>query len=250
MRLPIATSAAALLVAGSLGLAAQQPVRLSRPAVSPAVWGLLALPPDHGPHMGVVLLPGSGGWNWRYPRLAALFADSGFAVLAVDYYGETGIDTSRADAVLKRPVWLATIGNAVAYLRDSASMGKPVALVGFSRGAYLAISAATRTPGVGAVVDFFGGGPAHPDSLRAQVRGFPPLLILHGDADSTVSVNEAYRLRDAVQAQGGQVEVHIYPGANHGFFNSEQSSADAIHQAILFLHRLAAAQPPSAEKKP
>ena len=247
MRFHVPASALALLV-GSLGLAAQQPVRLSRPAVSPAVWGLLALPPAPGPHLGVVLLPGSGGWNLRYPRLAALFADSGFAVLAVDYYGETGIDTYRADALLKRPVWLATIRNAVAYLRDSASAGKPVALVGFSRGAYLAVSAATRTPGVGAVVDFFGGGPAHPDSLRAQARGFPPLLILHGDADSTVSVSEAYRLRDAVQAQGGQVEVHIYPGANHGFFNSEESSMDAIRQAIAFLHRLEAALPSTGSK--
>lgn len=233
-----------LLLFGAGDAVAQQPVRLTSPAVSPGVWGLLALPPTPGPHTGVVLLPGSAGWHERYARLAALFADSGFAVLALDYYGQTGIDTSPADTRLKWPVWLATIRNAVTYLRDSASAGQPVALVGFSRGAFLAVSAATRTPGVHAVVDFFGGGPAHPDSLREQVRDFPPLLILHGDADSVVSVSEAHRLRDAVRAQGGKVEMRIYRGADHGFFNSSATGADAMARTIRFLRRLEEKQLP------
>ncbi len=236
MRLPFLASTIAVLAVAA-GVAAQQPVRLTGPAVSPGVWGLLALPPRPGPHTGVVLLPGSGGWNWRYPRLAAFFSDSGFATLAVDYYGETGIDTSHDDALRKWPVWLATVRNAVAYLRGYPSAGKPVALVGFSRGGALAIAAA-RTPGVSAVVDFFGHGPADPDSLRATVRGLPPLLILHGEADSVVSVQEAYRLRDAVLGQGGRVEIHVYPGADHGFFNSDSASADALRRAIEFLHHL------------
>ncbi len=243
MRLPFLASTVVVLAVAA-GAAAQQPVRLTGAAVSPGVWGLLALPPRPGPHTGVVLLPGSGGWNERYPRLAALFSDSGFATLAVDYYGQTGMDTSREDALRKWPVWLATVRNAVAYLQGFPSAGKPVALVGFSRGGALAIAAGGQTPGVSAVVDFFGAGPANPDSMRETVRSLPPLLILHGEADSVVSVNEAYRLRDAVRARGGRVEIHTYPGADHGFFNSDSAAVDALRRAIEFLHRLDAPPPP------
>jgi dienelactone hydrolase len=161
-------------------------------------------------------MPGSAGWREFYPQLAHALADSGFAALALDYYGDTGLDTSSADAAMKRPVWRASIRNAVAHLAASASAGRAVALMGFSRGGFLAIEVGASLPAVKAVVEYFGGGATDPDSLRQQIRGHPPLLILHGDADTVVPVTHAYRLRDAVLAQGGVVEVQIYPGANHG----------------------------------
>ncbi len=91
-------------------------------------------------------------------------------------------------------------------------------------------------------MDFFGGGAKEPDSLAAQVRHFPPLLILHGEADSVVSVREAHRLREAVLAAGGEVEMHLYSGAQHGFnasfgVYSEDAAADSWRRTIAFLRR-------------
>lgn len=92
-------------------------------------------------------------------------------------------------------------------------------------------------------MDFFGGGGAGNTSLDDQVRHFPPLLILHGDADTAVPVSHAYRLRDAVIAHGGEVEMHLYPGAGHGFNApwsvkySESEASDSLNRRIEFLTR-------------
>jgi carboxymethylenebutenolidase len=212
--------------------------------VSPAVWGVLELPRTPGPHSGVVLLPGSAGWRPDYAGIARTFADSGFVALAIDYYAGTGRGSSREDALRKWPAWQATVRNAVAYLRASPAVsGSPVGLVGYSQGAFLAVSVASSVPELRAVVDFFGGGGAGTASLEEEVRHFPPLLILHGEADTVVSVRFAQRLREAVLAQGGEVEMHLYPGAHHAFnapwasTYSEPDAADSWGRTVEFLRR-------------
>ena len=103
------------------------------------------------------------------------------------------------------------------------------------------MSVASTVQGVGAVVDFFGGGSSKKEVLEAEVRQFPPLLILHGEADSIVPVDYAYRLRDAVTAQGREVEIHIYPGAEHAFnapwspWYSTPEATDSLTRMIDFL---------------
>ncbi len=236
--------ATALIVLTVRAGVAQQPQRLTGPETSPGVWGVVATPRSPGPHPAVIILPGSAGWRPFYAEpLAREFADSGFVALALHYYGESGRDSSRADALRKWSVWQASVRNAVKYLQTSpASHGQPVALVGYSRGASLAVSVAGATPGVGAVVDFYGGGDVGGDSLEDQVRQFPPLLILHGEADSVVPVRFAYRVRDTVLAHGGDVEMHLYPGAGHGFnapwaAYSEAAATDSWRRTIEFLRR-------------
>jgi acetyl esterase/lipase len=43
----------------------------------------------------------------------------------------------------------------------------------------------------------------------------PPLLLLHGDADTTVGPYNTHNLADRIRALGGQVETDFYPGADH-----------------------------------
>jgi dipeptidyl aminopeptidase/acylaminoacyl peptidase len=72
---------------------------------------------------------------------------------------------------------------------------------------------------------------------------FPPVLILHGEADSDVQVALAHRLYERMRAHGGDVEMHLYPGAQH-VFNAPWASTysgpdamDAWHWTIAFLKR-------------
>ncbi len=243
--MPVTRGCTALLLFGLAARAAiaQQPRRLTDPGESPGVVGVLEQPSTPGRHPAVVVIPGSFGWRPSYAQLARQLADSGFVALALDYYAVAGRDSGRAGTLRKWPAWKQSIRDAVLYLqRTPAVIGDRIALVGYSQGAFLAVSVAASMPAVHAVVDFFGGGGAGPDSLDAEVRHFPPLLILHGDADSVVPVRYAYQLRDRVLAHGGEVEMHIYPGARHAFNApsggwSEPAATDSWRRAVEFLRR-------------
>jgi carboxymethylenebutenolidase len=234
-----------LLPTDSLAAAVQAPERLTGTDVSPAVWGLVEMPQGTGPHPAVIVLPGAAGWRPMHADVARILADSGFVALALDYYGETGGAAIRSDEKLEKwPRWKATVRNAVVYVRGLPSvLDRPVGLVGYSRGAFLAVSVAGSAAGVQAVVDFYGGGGGGTDALEQEVRDFPALLILHGDADEVVPVRYAYALRDAVVADGGDVEMHLYSGAGHAFIApyastySQPAAQDAFSRTVEFLRR-------------
>ena len=47
--------------------------------------------------------------------------------------------------------------------------------------------------------------------------GFPPVMLLHGDADKVVPVSASRRFEERVRAVGGKADLHIYAGLPHGF---------------------------------
>jgi carboxymethylenebutenolidase len=109
-----------------------------------------------------------------------------------------------------------------------------IGLVGFSLGAYLSLAVARDDPRVGAVVDYYGG---IPGDQRPRGPG-PPVLILHGDADTTVRVDEAHRLKALLAERHVLHEVKLYPGAGHVFdADSPAQRADALGRAVSFLRR-------------
>jgi len=213
--------------------------------LAPGVWGVLEEPGGIGPHPGVVLLHGSTGWHPAYADLARALADLGFVALALDYYAEAGSSAIRSkEKIEKWPAYQTAIRKAVEYLQGRLSVAdQPIGLVGFSRGAFLAVSVASSLPKVRAVVDFYGGGGGGRESLEDEAKGFPPLLILHEEADNIVPVTFALNLRDAVTASGGDVEVHLYPGAGHAFnaphlpTYSEEAARDSLGRTVEFLKR-------------
>ena len=44
-----------------------------------------------------------------------------------------------------------------------------------------------------------------------------PLLVMHGEADPVVPVEQSIRLADRVRSAGGDVELHLFEGEGHGF---------------------------------
>lgn len=234
-----------LLVTGSLAAAVQNSEHLTGKEISPGVWGIVEVPQTAGPHPAVIILHGAAGWRPFYAELARTLADSGFVALALDYYAETGGAAIGSNEKLQKwPVWTGAVRNAVEYIRELPAVSDgPVGLIGYSRGAFLAVSVAGSTPGVKGVVDFCGGGGGGTDSLEEEVHDFPPVLILHGDADDVVPVSFAYALRDAVLAEKGQAEIHIYSDVGHAFnapYSStyaESAAKDAFRRTVAFLRR-------------
>ncbi len=57
-----------------------------------------------------------------------------------------------------------------------------------------------------------------PTTYAANLADDQELLIVHGDADDNVHVQNTMAMVDALQAQNKQFELMIYPGRNHGIY--------------------------------
>ncbi|GIP41262.1 hypothetical protein J31TS4_45420 [Paenibacillus sp. J31TS4] len=222
------------------------------------VKGYLVLPrkPERCP--GLVYCRGGIGrvGMVRLPRLAAL-AKLGYAVFAPFYRGNDGgegRDQFGGDDTQD-------VCAAIALLRSQPEvLPRPVALVGFSRGAVNALQAARDCPDAGPVVVWSGvsdlletyeervdmrrmlkrvvGHPKKdPDAYldRSPVawagRIQPPVLILHGTADANVSPRQAGLLADALAAEGRDCTALLFGGEAHAF------SREAEREAMRFLAR-------------
>jgi dienelactone hydrolase len=131
--------------------------------------GTLFLPPGEGPHPGVIVLGGSSG-GAREP-LAALLASHGYAALALAYFGGEGLPPRLANIPLEyfetALDWMAA---------QDAAEGERCALVGFSRGAELALLLGATFPRVAAVVAY-----APSNVLWGAVGASGPAWTHHGE---------------------------------------------------------------------
>ena len=221
----------------------QESQLLSKPGSEPEVYGALVKPETPGTYPAVIILYGSSGWKPAYVNMAEELADAGFVTLVLDYYAAMKLNADMSNAMTAFPLWKDELQGAVKLLtEDPSTAGSPVGLLGFSLGGYLAVSTANSMPEVKAVVEFFGGA-VDQMNLESQARDFPPLLIIHGEKDEDVPVSKAYELRDAVLAQGGEVEMKIYPGAPHGFnatwapWYNDSLANDSFQRTVDFFTR-------------
>jgi dipeptidyl aminopeptidase/acylaminoacyl peptidase len=61
------------------------------------------------------------------------------------------------------------------------------------------------------------------------------VLILHGEQDKTVPVEEAYHLQQLLEKKKIAYEMQIYPGVGHGFIG--EVWRDASVRTHLFLEK-------------
>lgn len=88
-----------------------------------------------------------------------------------------------------------------------------LALVGFSQGAALALCAALRrTSPIAAVVCFSG---ALPGGVADDVCAAPPVLMIHGEDDSTVPFTAMTTTKERLKALGVPVKSMRRPGLGH-----------------------------------
>ena len=164
----------------------------------------------------VVALYGAGGGVEGMGKPAALLAEQGFAVYVLHYFDRTDTEfADKATALRNFPVWMKTLWDAISFVEKQPGVDRErIALLGFSLGAYLSLANATIDGRVRVVVEFFGG---LPREMKLFMRRLCPVLILHGDADGTIPVSEAYNLQKLLEEKKIAYEMKIYPGAGHGF---------------------------------
>jgi len=198
------------------------------------------LPSANGQRFPAVIgLHGSGGGHASMADPATLLAGQGFAVYVLHYFDRTGTTEIDGLQTIFRhfPVWMKTLWDAVSFVARQPQVDpERIGLLGFSLGAYLALSASAIDSRIQAVVEFFGG---MPKEMRLFARRLCPVLILHGEQDKTVPVEEAYRLQQLLEKKQIAYEMQIYPGVGHGFTGEDRR--DAGLRTLAFLERHLAA---------
>jgi len=213
---------------------------------------------DGGKAKGYLATPASGGgpaviviqewWGLvaHIKDVADRFAAAGFVALAPDlYHGESTQkpdDAGRLMMALDIDRAVRDLEGAVTYLRAQTSVtARKIGVVGFCMGGQLALAAACRSASVGAAVDFYG---VHPNVKLEFAKLAAPVLALFAARDAFVTPEVARKLERDVRSAGKAIEVHIYPDADHAFFNdtrpdvfNREAAADAWNRTTQFFRR-------------
>jgi dienelactone hydrolase len=191
------------------------------------------LPDSSGSFPAIIGLHGSGGSHASMSDPARDLAGYGFAIFVPHYFERTGTQYAGDKQTIFRnfPAWGKTVWDTVGFVCQQPEVDKErVGLLGFSLGAYLALSVASVDTRIKAVVEFFGG---LPREMKFFMRRLCPVLILHGESDPVVPVSEAYDLEKELQRRDIPYEMKIYPQAGHGF--TGEAWQDASKRTLAFL---------------
>jgi carboxymethylenebutenolidase len=208
--------------------------------------GYLATPESAtGP--GLVVIQEWWGLVDHITDVADRLAGEGFVALVPDLYHGKSVANTEPDEAGKLLMGLnleqaaKDMGGAVDYVAAHAS-GKAVGVIGFCMGGALALLLATLRPDVvKAVVPFYGliSWPAtEPDwsQMTAAVQGH------YAENDDMAGPPAVDKLEKELASRGVPVELFLYPGTTHAFFNDTrpevhdpEASALAWHRAVEFL---------------
>ena len=75
---------------------------------------------------------------------------------------------------------------------------------------------------------------------RGEKVTLPPALAFGGDADEWVPVETMHRLVNGWRHAGGEIELQLYPGANHGFMTGKPDAPyarPAIERMKAFIRK-------------
>jgi carboxymethylenebutenolidase len=204
-----------------------------------------------------------GDWAVLYRALCKEYSSRGYVVVLAHLFDRTdpkktdraayrdlfvnhfsGKELCEKDAKRRKQLfaeWVECVRDTVAYARSRPEVnGERVALVGFSLGACLALSAATEHDlKLAALVEVCG---ALPVEYRPHVKCMPPTLVLHGDADKVIPVEQAYLIAGLFLARKQCPDVEIVAGAEHMFLKDGKEVqwlklAEAKKRATAFLDK-------------
>lgn len=202
---------------------------------------------------GLVVLPDVRGLSGFYERLTEQLAACGVDSIAIDYFGRTAGTEPRGD---DWDHWQHVDATTPEQVRDDVATAvhrlehvrgvDRVYTVGFCFGGAQSFAQAYGRHGLAGVVGFYGfprpRRTAFPDPVEHVDEMECPVLGLFGGADQGIPVEVVDEFVTAMSQAGITHEVHVYPGAPHGFFDRQQrdyttESLDAWSRLLAFVRR-------------
>jgi carboxymethylenebutenolidase len=244
--LKIASAALALMLLPALGCcvwaADVSGQKMQLPAKERKVDVTLFRAPGDKPRGAVLMLHGAGGFDRQiaqYNAYASAVANSGFDAYLVYYRSDDDMKRlATGENVFEHRIydWAREVDDLADYLKVQKDSNGKVGLIGFSDGGSIGVGAAAMDKNINAAVIYYG---TDAENFGIVEKRFPPMLLLHGENDSTITWMNSELTAQHVKSLKGHVEFVLFPGEKHGFGSdiTTKHGADALSRTLVFLHQ-------------
>ena len=199
--------------------------------------GYFAAPTTDQPVAGVLVAPEWWGRNEYTEQRARELAEHGYAALAIDMYGDKKVTTDsnqayewmmqtfeHADTIVERAT--AALNTLSAQPEVNANL---LGAIGFCYGGKVVLDLARSNAPVKAVATFHANLSPKAPAQEGQVQA--EILVLHGELDSMVTLDDVASFRAEMHAAKVDHDVIVFEDAKHGFSNplaDERAKANGV----------------------
>jgi carboxymethylenebutenolidase len=195
--------------------------------------------PAGKPKAAVVVIQEIFGVNHHIRAVCDRIAGNGYVAIAPAIFdriernfqcGYTPEEVAIARKFVANPDWAAMLRDTQAAIGAVKETG-PVGIVGFCLGGSVAYAAATKLSGLTVAIGYYGGAIVRFADDEPKV----PTQLHFGEKDTGIPLSDV----ETIRSKRPDVEVHIYPGAQHGFNCEERASYDKASADIARARGLA-----------
>ena len=202
--------------------------------------GYFATPETASPVAGIIVAPEWWGRNEYTKQRARELAEHGYAALAIDMYSDKKVTTlvSEASAWMMQTfedsetiVTRASAGLTTLAQQPEVNADK-LGAIGFCYGGKVILDLARSGANLRAVATFHAvltpKAPAQEGIIKAEI------LVMHGELDSMVTLDDVATFRQEMHAAKVDHEVIVFENAKHGFSNplaDERAQANGVDLA-------------------
>jgi carboxymethylenebutenolidase len=193
-----------------------------------------------GPRKGaVVVIQEIFGVNHHIRSVCDRLAAEGYVAIAPAIFdriepnftsGYSPDEITVARKFVANPDWPAMLLDTQAAI-DAVKDAGPVGIIGFCLGGSIAYAAATKLSGLKAAVGYYGGAIVRFADDKPKV----PTQLHFGEKDAGIPLTDV----ETIKAKQPDVEIFIYPGAQHGFHCDERASYDKASADVAWPRSMA-----------
>jgi carboxymethylenebutenolidase len=193
-----------------------------------------------GPRKGaVVVIQEIFGVNHHIRSVCDRLASEGYVAIAPAIFdrvepdftsGYSPDEIAVARKFVASPDWPAMLLDTQAAI-DAVKDEGPVGIIGFCLGGSIAYAAATKLTGLKAAIGYYGGAVVR----FADDKPTVPTQLHFGEKDAGIPLTDV----ETIKAKQPDVEIFIYPGAQHGFHCDERPSYDKASADVAWPRSMA-----------
>ena len=190
--------------------------------------------PTGSPKAAVVVIQEIFGVNHHIRSVCDRLAGVGYVAIAPSLFdrmepdfqcGYSPDEIAAARKFIANPDWAAMLLDTQAAIDEVKNVG-PVGIIGFCLGGSIAYAAATKLSGLSAAVGYYGGAIVRFADDKPKV----PTQLHFGEKDQGIPLSDV----DTIKSKRPDVEIFVYPGAQHGFHCDERASYDKASADIAW----------------